>query len=386
MAENRVEEVLESLSSRKAENRPLTYGSISPLGRICFGSPYQSHLLPQRFTLPPFGHSHGSGVNHGIFYKKRLDVLGECVCRIDGVEPVGDIAKMWIKFVAWESQTPDTLHFEDLDEKKIRGCVMYGISQGRMPESSSTEDTMTLLEKFAMVEKGKIKNAAAALFTKRPQSYPQFTLRMARLRGKDKMVFIDNMRAEGNYFDLLDAGMAFLFKHLNLSGVVKGFRREERLEIPAEALREALTNALCHRLLDSPSGSVGIAVYDDRVENENTGLFVWITFKRPSSVGNTNDGKGDNSVDSPVDSPIDSPVDSPIDSPNNIRISSEVVDKIYSLIKEKQTISADELAKVTGKSVRTIRKGIRILKEKGRIKRVDSPTVGGKWEIIEKQE
>ena len=175
------------------------------------------------------------------------------------------------KRFAWESQTPDTLHFEDLDEKKIRGCVMYGISQGRMPESSSTEDTMTLLEKFSMVENGKIKNAAAALFTKRPQSYPQFTLRMARFRGKDKMVFVDNMRAEGNYFDLLDAGMAFLFKHLNLSGVVKGFRREERLEIPAEALREALTNALCHRLLDSPSGSVGIAVYDDRVEIENTG-------------------------------------------------------------------------------------------------------------------
>ena len=108
------------------------------------------------------------------------------------------------------------------------------------------------------------------------------------------------------------------------------------------------------------------------------GLFVWITFKRPCSVGNTNDGKGNNSVDSPIDSPIDSP--------DKIRVSSEVVDKIYSLIKEKQTISADELAKVTGKSIRTIRKGIRILKEKGRIKRVDSPTVGGKWEIIEKQE
>ena len=48
-------------------------------------------------------------------------------------------------------------------------------------------------------------------------------------------------------------------------------RREERLEIPVEALREALTNALCHRLLDSPSGSVGISVFDDRVEIENTG-------------------------------------------------------------------------------------------------------------------
>ncbi|MBQ7057133.1 MAG: hypothetical protein IJM84_04220, partial [Bacteroidaceae bacterium] len=50
-----------------------------------------------------------------------------------------------------------------------------------------------------------------------------------------------------------------------------GIRREEQLEIPVEALREALTNALCHRQLDSPSGSVGIAIYDDRVEIENAG-------------------------------------------------------------------------------------------------------------------
>ena len=172
---------------------------------------------------------------------------------------------------AWESQTPDFLHLEDLDERQIRNTVLYGINKGRMPVSSASEDTMTLLDKFAMVENGKIKNAAAALFTKRPQDYPQFLLRMARFRGTEKRDFIDNMRVNGNFFELLDAGLAFLFKHLNQSGVVKGLRREEQLEIPFEALREALTNALCHRQLDSPSGSVGIAVFDDRVEIENAG-------------------------------------------------------------------------------------------------------------------
>lgn len=172
---------------------------------------------------------------------------------------------------AWESQTPSFLHLEDLDENMIRKTIMYGISKGRMPATSASEDTMTLLDKFAMVENGKIKNAAAALFTKRPQDYPQFLLRMARFRGNEKRVFIDNMRLSGNFFELLDAGLAFLFKHLNQSGVVKGIRREEQLEIPVEALREALTNALCHRQLDSPSGSVGIAIYDDRVEIENAG-------------------------------------------------------------------------------------------------------------------
>ena len=65
--------------------------------------------------------------------------------------------------------------------------------------------------------------------------------------------------------------LAFFFKHLSLSGKIVGFTREEKLEIPAEALREALTNALCHRMFHNTSSSVGIAIYDDRVEIENTG-------------------------------------------------------------------------------------------------------------------
>lgn len=172
---------------------------------------------------------------------------------------------------AWESQTSENLHIEDLNESRIRGAVAYGVEKGRMPASAVAESTLALLDKFGMTEGNKIKNAAAALFIKHPTAYPQFLLRMARFRGTEKKEFVDNMRAKGNFFELLDAGMAFLFKHLSQSGVIKGLRREEQLEIPIEALREALTNALCHRLMDSPSGSVGISIFDDRVEIENTG-------------------------------------------------------------------------------------------------------------------
>lgn len=87
------------------------------------------------------------------------------------------------------------------------------------------------------------------LFSNNIYPYDNFQLRLARFRGNNKLEFIDNQRVEGNFFDLLDAGMSFFFKNLNLSGVItnKSLMREERLEVPIKALREVLINALCHR-------------------------------------------------------------------------------------------------------------------------------------------
>ena len=171
----------------------------------------------------------------------------------------------------WEDHICEGITIADLEEQRIRGGVRLGVERGRMPESSLMETTESLVEKLKLTTNGKLKNAAAALFLRDTSQFPQFLLRMARFRGNDKMEFIDNQRAYGNFFTLLDAGMAFFFKHLSLSGKIVGFTREEKLEIPAEALREALTNALCHRMFHNTSSSVGIAIYDDRVEIENTG-------------------------------------------------------------------------------------------------------------------
>lgn len=72
---------------------------------------------------------------------------------------------------------------------------------------------------------------------------------------------------------MLDAGIAFFFKWLALSGKIVGLYREEHLEIPYEALREALINALCHRNYEQYNICIGIAIYDDRIEIESPGKF-----------------------------------------------------------------------------------------------------------------
>jgi ATP-dependent DNA helicase RecG len=172
---------------------------------------------------------------------------------------------------AWERQETEGLALADLDEKRISGAVRLGVERGRMPATAEAESVESLLSKWNLMRDGKVLNGAVALFGKNLSGYTQMSLRLARFRGTDKNEFVDSGRADGNFFDLLDAGMAFLFKHLSQSGKIVGFQKEEHLEIPAEALREALTNALCHRQLEKYNLTPSIAVYDDRVEIENPG-------------------------------------------------------------------------------------------------------------------
>lgn len=172
---------------------------------------------------------------------------------------------------AWDKQVAEGYAIEDLDEERVRETVRLGVAGGRIMPTALGQSIDTLLGKLHLKKDDFLTNAAVMLFAKDTYQYPQLLLRMARFDGNDKNVFIDNRRVRGNFFDLLDAGIEFVVKHLNLGGRIVGLKREDRLEIPLEALREALINALCHRMYNNPSGSVSIAIYDNRVEIENPG-------------------------------------------------------------------------------------------------------------------
>ena len=174
---------------------------------------------------------------------------------------------------AWDTQVAEGVSIADLSEERIRNAVRAGVNGGRINASAEDDSLEVLLDKFKLLRDGKVTNAAVVLFGKQLYDYPQLMIRMAYFRGKEKIVFVDNKQEEGNFFDLLDAGMAFCFRHLSLSGEVKGLQREEHLEIPVEALREALTNALCHRRYEDPRTAVTLAIFDDRLEISNPGQF-----------------------------------------------------------------------------------------------------------------
>lgn len=176
---------------------------------------------------------------------------------------------------AWERLAADGVTLSDLNENLIRNGIRRGIDGGRIPESALYEPTGDILAKWKLLKNGVPTNGAVLLFSDKIDEYPQFTLRMARFVGIDKNRFRDNQRAEGNFFQLLDAGVAFCFKHLSLSGVITNhsLEREEQLEVPYHALREALINALCHRYWERYNLTISLAIYDDRIEIASPGTF-----------------------------------------------------------------------------------------------------------------
>ena len=179
------------------------------------------------------------------------------------------------KAYSWENMTGEGVTLADMDEGKIRNGIRRGIDGGRIPEIALTEPIRDILAKWKLLKNGIPTNGAVLLFSKNIDEYTNFRLRMARFVGTDKNMFRDNQRAEGNFFELLQAGIDFCFKHLSLSGRItsKSLEREEQLEVPIDALRETLINALCHRWWEQHNLTISLAIYDDRIEIASPGQF-----------------------------------------------------------------------------------------------------------------
>ena len=174
----------------------------------------------------------------------------------------------------WENEVNASLKIEDLDERLIMNVVHGAVRRGRLSNDALNDSVSTALTRLNLVKNGSVCNSAAVLFGKDFSDYPQCRLRLARFKGTNKQYFIDNQQHVGNIFQLVDAAMAFFFKHLNLSGTTHHrIVREDELEIPYDALREAVVNAYCHMRWGYEIATVGISIYDDCIVIENAGRF-----------------------------------------------------------------------------------------------------------------
>jgi ATP-dependent DNA helicase RecG len=88
----------------------------------------------------------------------------------------------------------------------------------------------------------------------------------ALYKGIDKAIILDAKELNGDIVGNVDDAIIFLKKHLRISYKIEGLRRENILELPEDALREAVVNAACHRDYFEKGARVMLEVFDDRVD------------------------------------------------------------------------------------------------------------------------
>lgn len=175
----------------------------------------------------------------------------------------------------WENRPVDGWTIDDLDVDELRNTVAEAVRVGRLNEPGSREPA-DLLRGLGLLCEGVFFRAAAVLFgsaDRVERDLPQCVLRVARFRGLDRSEFLDNRQFYGNAFSLLASAERFLREALPIASRFESDRmtRIDEPLYPPLAIREALANALCHRDYALGGGSIGVAVYDDRLEVTSTG-------------------------------------------------------------------------------------------------------------------
>lgn len=115
--------------------------------------------------------------------------------------------------------------------------------------------------------------AGILLFGREPQSYfSEAMIICSQFKGTSGREAIATVDCEGTLFNQFNQAFEFITSRLYKSFSIKSLQREEKLEIPEVAIREALLNIIVHRNyhLKSPSK---VAIYEDRVEFFSPGRF-----------------------------------------------------------------------------------------------------------------
>jgi ATP-dependent DNA helicase RecG len=93
----------------------------------------------------------------------------------------------------------------------------------------------------------------------------------ALYKGIDKAYIIDAKELNGDIVSNIEDAISFLKRHLNMRYKIETLRRENILELPEDALREAVINAACHRNYFEKGARIMVEVFDDRVEVTSPG-------------------------------------------------------------------------------------------------------------------
>ena len=234
---------------------------INSLGRNC-SPPIQVKLRQVEdlvVVLVPQGEEKPYGCGAGYFR------------RLDGTTQKMTNHELRIMFreheaVSFEEKVNRDATWQDISTNKIRDFLKeadIGIKKIVAPD---------ILTSLNIAHNDKITNAGVLFFAENPRRFilhAQMTL--IAFKGKDRIHIFDRQDIHDDLLAQFNGAVFFLKKHLNLRSEIKGVNRKDIYEIPLEALREAVANAIIHRDYAMRGTSLMVEVYDDRVEIVNPG-------------------------------------------------------------------------------------------------------------------
>ncbi len=107
---------------------------------------------------------------------------------------------------------------------------------------------MKVFENLHLLKNGEMSNTGAWLLAKDIQKFSISANAMCAIfMGKTKTTILDTREFNNDLYSNYQGIITYLQEKLNTRYIINATGRDERLELPEDALREAIVNAIAHR-------------------------------------------------------------------------------------------------------------------------------------------
>ncbi len=170
--------------------------------------------------------------------------------------------------ISFEDIPCRNLSLKDISLMKVKSFLR----EANMSYKVSKANLASFLTSLSIYRKDKINNTGVLMFSSKVKKFiPHAESIFASFKGTDKTNIYDRNDVKDDLLTQFNGAVAFLKKHLNVRSEIRGFDRFDIYEIPLDALREAVVNAIVHRDYAVKGTSIYVRIFDDRVEIENPG-------------------------------------------------------------------------------------------------------------------
>lgn len=167
---------------------------------------------------------------------------------------------------------------EDIDTEKVKTFLKKSAERRRRTYDDTLEETVLKNIGIVAQYEDQIEPTVAGMMIfskKQPQDYDdlsRYMVRCVRYRGNSASTpILDQLDVFGTLDTQVDTVLNFIERNVKTEAKIVRSKREERLEYPFLALREAIVNALVHRDYSNKGTYVQVTIYGNRIEITNAG-------------------------------------------------------------------------------------------------------------------